>query len=285
MIVDIYVREKNGSREIRVPWLPEEIDYKSGGAIVATYDIIDRGEVAVPTGSGLATVSWSSLFPGRNRTDKSMLRGYWKDPKTYHNILEEWKKNGTPLNILVTGYPINMDVFLEDYSGKAAGGFGDWEYEVTFAEKRDITITSTKVETPPAPAPQRPAQETTSYTIKSGDTLWSIAQRFLGSGTKWKEIYDANKDIIESTAKSRGFKSSDNGRWLFPGVKLTIPGSGSGSTSSSSTASNTATKSVDELAREVIQGKWGNGSARKERLTAAGYDYDAVQARVNQLLS
>lgn len=45
-----------------------------------------------------------------------------------------------------------------------------------------------------------------------------------------------------------------------------------------------AGKTVDELAREVIRGDWGNGSERKQRLTAAGYDYDAVQARVNELL-
>lgn len=46
-----------------------------------------------------------------------------------------------------------------------------------------------------------------------------------------------------------------------------------------------ATKSVDELAKEVIAGKWGNGTERKERLTAAGYDYGAVQKRVNERLS
>ena len=43
-------------------------------------------------------------------------------------------------------------------------------------------------------------------------------------------------------------------------------------------------KSVDELAREVIRGEWGNGSERRARLTRAGYDYDAVQARVNEIL-
>lgn len=43
-------------------------------------------------------------------------------------------------------------------------------------------------------------------------------------------------------------------------------------------------KSVDELAREVIDGKWGTGADRKKRLTAAGYDYNAVQKRVNELL-
>ena len=45
-----------------------------------------------------------------------------------------------------------------------------------------------------------------------------------------------------------------------------------------------AKKTVDEIAREVIQGKWGTGSDRKNRLTKAGYDYNAVQKRVNELL-
>lgn len=50
-------------------------------------------------------------------------------------------------------------------------------------------------------------------------------------------------------------------------------------------ASTPAKKSVDEVAREVIQGKWGNGATREARLTAAGYNYATVQARVNALLS
>ena len=44
-------------------------------------------------------------------------------------------------------------------------------------------------------------------------------------------------------------------------------------------------KSVDDLAREVIRGDWGNGQERKDRLTAAGYNYSTVQARVNEMLS
>lgn len=43
-------------------------------------------------------------------------------------------------------------------------------------------------------------------------------------------------------------------------------------------------KTVDEVAREVIAGKWGTGADRKKRLTAAGYDYNAVQKRVNAIL-
>lgn len=44
-------------------------------------------------------------------------------------------------------------------------------------------------------------------------------------------------------------------------------------------------KTVKELAAEVIEGKWGNGTARKKKLTAAGYDYDAVQDEVNRILA
>lgn len=51
----------------------------------------------------------------------------------------------------------------------------------------------------------------------------------------------------------------------------------------STTTSNK--KSIDEIAKEVIRGDWGNGTDRKNRLTAAGYDYSEVQARVNQMLS
>lgn len=46
----------------------------------------------------------------------------------------------------------------------------------------------------------------------------------------------------------------------------------------------TPEKSVDTIAREVIAGAWGNGAERKEKLTAAGYDYTSVQAQVNAIL-
>ena len=50
------------------------------------------------------------------------------------------------------------------------------------------------------------------------------------------------------------------------------------------TSSTPVKKSIDELAREVIRGDWGNGQDRKNRLTAAGYNYSEVQKRVNQML-
>lgn len=43
-------------------------------------------------------------------------------------------------------------------------------------------------------------------------------------------------------------------------------------------------KSVETLAQEVIEGKWGNGEERKRRLTANGYDYNTIQAKVNDMI-
>ena len=44
-------------------------------------------------------------------------------------------------------------------------------------------------------------------------------------------------------------------------------------------------KSVDEVAREVINGAWGNGEERKQKLESAGYNYSEVQAKVDEILA
>ena len=54
--------------------------------------------------------------------------------------------------------------------------------------------------------------------------------------------------------------------------------------SGNASSNTTNKKTLEEIAKEVIQGKWGNGAARKEALTKAGYDYDSVQDKVNELL-
>lgn len=45
-----------------------------------------------------------------------------------------------------------------------------------------------------------------------------------------------------------------------------------------------AKKSIEEIAKEVIAGAWGNGTDRMHRLEAAGYNYNEVQSKVNQLM-
>jgi LysM repeat protein len=109
-----------------------------------------------------------------------------------------------------------------------------------------------------------PAEEISTgyitYTVKKGDSLWKIAATYLGNGSKYPEIATLN---------------NIKNNFIYAGQTLKIP---------SKTAATAPKKSVEEIAKEVIKGKWGNGADRKKRLTDAGYNYAEVQAKVNQLL-
>jgi len=72
-----------------------------------------------------------------------------------------------------------------------------------------------------------------TYTVVAGDTLWSIAKRYYGSGTKHNIIYNANAEVIEAAAKARGKSSSSNGHWIWAGTELTIPDVGTTPTKTS----------------------------------------------------
>ncbi|MFJ3140221.1 LysM peptidoglycan-binding domain-containing protein [Streptomyces sp. NPDC086843] len=63
-------------------------------------------------------------------------------------------------------------------------------------------------------------------TVSDGDTLWDLAQRFLGRPSLWRSILDAGRAVIEEAARRHGFESSDNGHWIFPGTNLLIPSAG-----------------------------------------------------------
>lgn len=97
------------------------------------------------------------------------------------------------------------------------------------------------------------------YIVQKGDTLSSIAKKY---GVKWEDIYNLNKATI-----------GNNPNLIIPGQKLLIK-----------KGNAPHKKSIDELAKEVIAGKWGNGEERYKRLTQAGYNYDEVQKRVNEIL-
>lgn len=61
------------------------------------------------------------------------------------------------------------------------------------------------------------------YTVVKGDTLWRIAESALGTATRYAEIYELNREVIEAKAKERGKRDSSNGHWIFPGTSLQLP--------------------------------------------------------------
>ena len=107
--------------------------------------------------------------------------------------------------------------------GKASGKYfteqithslssGGYEMEV-IARKVQARIVKT---VPPQPVG-------TAYVIKSGDTLWMLAKEHYGNGVEWTRIYNANSEIIEEVAKSKGLANSNGGHWIYPGTTITIP--------------------------------------------------------------
>lgn len=225
MKVDIYIKQKSINRDIRIPLLPEEITVTSGDGKFISYDIMGKGEVAVPAGVGLSTIGWESEFPGANWPDPSMLRETGRPPSFYHALLQKWKREKVLLNVMVTGFPINIDVYISKYSAKAAGPFGSMVYEIEFIEAKNITVKTTTTATAKAKSSsaKRSTEKTTTHVVKFGDNCWNIALKYYKNGLEWPKIYKANKEIIEQTAKKYGRSSSDNGWWIYPGIRLVVP--------------------------------------------------------------
>ena len=237
--VDIYVRERYGNRYIYFPWLPEKISFESGGIVRATYNIMNSGPVEVPTGSGLSSYSWEGIFPGIRRPDDFLFRSTRREPKHYHSILEDWRKNGTPLYLMVIGYPISKFVILDSYSGEATGAFGDISYKLKFIEDRDITIETvvkeeakqtTTEESKQAEAgaeqaeAEKSSEEYVTYKIVDGDNLYKISTKIFGAAytSVCDAIYELNKDILDATAREHGHTNSNKGWWIYPGTVIKI---------------------------------------------------------------
>lgn len=102
-------------------------------------------------------------------------------------------------------------------------------------------------------------------------------------GTSTSSLYRVRKSWSDSKSQKGVFRDFDNAKKCANanvGYKV-FDANGNEVYPNKSTSS----KSIDTIAREVISGNWGNGSDRANRLRAAGYDYDAVQSRVNEILS
>ena len=91
-----------------------------------------------------------------------------------------------------------------------------------------------------------------------------------------------------SSAFWNSIRTNSNGRWGLGGgytFRGCIVNPAIGDVHYVAPKPSNPTKSNEEIADEVIQGKWGNNPERKQRLTEAGYDYNAIQNIVNQKLS
>lgn len=164
----------------------------------------------------------------------------------------------------------NMTVH-RDYANKSCPGTYLYERHAQIASEVNKRLGSTNIK----PAPEKPSGglyrvQTGAFKSKTNADTMLAKVKAKGFDTYMVKAGDLYKIQVGA------FKVKANAEAMMK--KLQAAGF-----SAFITTEEGAGKSVDELAREVLQGKWGNGAERKKRLEAAGYDYAAVQKKVNQL--
>jgi len=217
--MDIYFTEIETGARIALSMLPEKAKQK-GSANFQTYDIINIGEVKIPKGTNLLTFSWNGTLPGSSRRNASYVKSqHWQSPDGIIKIWEKWRSEGTKIRLMITETSINYDVYLDDYTAEATGGNGDYEYSIAFLEAKavetytvnELNIKPSAKSTTNSATTRPPAATAKTYTVKSGDSLWKIAQKSLGKGGRYPEIFNLNKDKIK------------NPNLIYPGQVLTLP--------------------------------------------------------------
>lgn len=171
---------------------------------------------------------------------------------------------------LIKGYKLSLPIFID--TEDAGRGAGRADHGKLSRDKRTAIIKAFCDEV------QREGYVAGVYAsenwYKSYLNLSELSNNFL-----WVAKYSA----IEPSVKWDAWQYTDRGR--IGGINSNVDISHYNDTvKPTPTPTPTPTKSNEEIADEVIAGKWGNGDDRKQRLKAAGYNYDEIQKIVNAKL-
>jgi LysM repeat protein len=230
-----------GAVVLRLPITPGELTIQVGSNNEVV-TLINEGDINILKSPSLTEVEFTARFPMRNYP---YAKGYTSFSSCF-SIIKTLKENKLPFRFIVARstpngkrtWDTNLQVSLEDFTINENADEGDdvlidfklKQYKAygvkTLKLKTTNTSTVKKATTTSTSKTSRTttkAKTTKTYTVKSGDCLWNISKKYYGDGAKWKTIYNANKNVIEQTAKKYGKKSSSNGHWIYPGTKLTIP--------------------------------------------------------------
>jgi len=212
MAVGFYFTSPSGT--LQLPVNPPELTIRHRGNNQRT-EVVKLGEINILRDAKLSELSFRCLLPGDDYYP--FITGHWRPPAEIARYFRGAMDGQHTLRLAISDFNINMRLSVEDVSEQRVAGDHDSVLcTLTFLEyrghgARTLVIPATAAATPsvaPAPRPSDKPQ-VGSYTIRPGDTLWAIAQRELGNGSRHPEIARLN--------------SIANPNLIFPGVTIKLP--------------------------------------------------------------
>lgn len=206
----------------RLPVNPEEITETSRMAI-EKYNVLNLGQIAVPNGLELREFSFESEFPGK-------VNHYVEDPDNFRtpdewiNFFKTWRDNKEPVLFTyaygqkyVSEGKVTIDdandvstyVLIEDLTTtEKAGEEGDKYISFKLLEYREFGVgvaeivkgTNNKAKKKQAAKESTNPKSSGYHIVVSGDSLWGLAKKYYGDGSKCNIIFHANKDKIKTPA-------------------------------------------------------------------------------------
>ncbi|EIS9524979.1 LysM peptidoglycan-binding domain-containing protein [Clostridioides difficile] len=204
---------------VQLPIAPGKLEIKVTNKN-KTVDLINTGEVNILKKEGLSEISFEAEF---THNKLPFYRGTFKDVQFFLSKLELLKTDCKPFQFIVSRelgnkvlFNTNMKVSLEEYNiVEDADNGSDTKVAIKLKQYRDYS-TKKLVLAPPKNETGRPnvkiepkrvdsvnATNTKTYTVKAGDSLWSICQKQLGNGSLYKKVYELNKSMMDKANKGK----------------------------------------------------------------------------------
>ena len=204
----IILKNTATGEELTLPVTPSRYPV-SAGRSVERLDMAQTGQIALP---GLNTLFFEQLefmLPAKHYP--FCTAGAVTDPSYYTDRLTAWSAAGIVCRYIVTGVGVNLPVLLGPLEWGEEDGTNDVYAKLPLYEYRYLDEAQVKAYTQNTGRPSENAGQSVpgSYTVVSGDSLWSICKKFYGDGS-----------LAYKLAAANGIK---NPNLIYTGQVLTLP--------------------------------------------------------------